>query len=71
MSQVRISTDCIKYDLYDVLQTVSNDTWLVQLSGTKHKYFLMPNVTPSQYQPYVLEDFNTHEIRYVYIKSIN
>jgi hypothetical protein len=68
MSQVYISLDCITYDLYDVLQIVSNDTWLVQLSGTIHKYWLMPNVTPLQYQPYVLEDFNTHEIRYVYVK---
>ena len=70
ISQIMISIDCTKYDLYDVLQIVSGGTRLVRLSGTNHKYWLTPNVTPSQYQPYVLEDFNTHRIRYVYVKSI-
>lgn len=70
ISQIMISLDCIKYDLYDVLQIMPDGTLLVRLSGTNHTYWLTPNVTPSQYQPYVLEDFSTHKIRYVYAKSI-
>lgn len=70
MLQLYISLDCIKYDLYDVLQIMPDGTRLVRLSGTNHTYWLMINTTQTQYQPYVLEDFNTHQIRYVYVKSI-
>ncbi len=66
--QVRISLDCIKYDLYDVVQIVSNTVWLVQLSGSNNMYWLSPSTNPTRPEPYVREHMGTHEIRYVYIK---
>lgn len=70
MSQVRISLDCIKYDLYDVIQIVSNTVWLVQLIGSDNMYWLLPNTKPARPEPYVLEHMDTHKIRYVYAKSV-
>jgi hypothetical protein len=70
MSQVRISSDRIKYDLYDVIQVMSDNTWLVQLSGSNNMYWLWPNTDPTRPEPYVRERMGTHEIRYVYVKSV-
>lgn len=68
--QVRISSDCIKYDLYDVIQVMSDHTLLVQLCGSNRMYWLLPNTDLTRPEPYVRERMDTHEIRYVYAKSV-
>lgn len=65
MKRIRVIYSHKSSDWFDILQP-SFGGWLLQLSGTTDKYWLMPCYETTHDEPYVLENFDTHKMRYVY-----